>query len=151
MFRNGLLILTFGIAVTTASAALAMPFGGPPLPHPGIGALPHAGLGGLPRLGAGGPPRFAGPGFPGARTMGLRGGDRGFRGNFRGFRGYGTGRSYGRHYGYARGAWKRGIGDYAYGSESFESSGCYYASKYSSKQKTYKRVLVCSGSKYGRS
>jgi hypothetical protein len=78
--------------------------------------------------------------------MGLRGGDRGFRGNFRGFRGYGTGHSYGRHYGYTRGAWRRGIGVYAHGSESSGSSGCYYTSKYSSKQKTYKRVVVCTGS-----
>lgn len=134
MLRKSLLILIFGIVITE-SAALAQPFGGPPLPRPGLGGLPHPVLGG--------PSRFAGPG-PRARLAGpmrSQGGDRGFAAH-----------SYGQaaRYGYARRGWRRHYGVYAYGSGSYSSSGCYYTSKYSSRQKSYRRVLVCSGSEDGR-
>ncbi len=153
MSRKSLLILTFGIAVITGSAALAQPFGGPPLPRPGLGALPRPGLGGPPRFAGPRPgPRFAGPG-PRARLAGpirSQGGERGFRGSFRGSRGYRAAYGNAARYGYARSRWRRRYGVYAYGSDDNGSSGCYYTSKYSSRRKAYSRVLVCSGSRYSR-
>jgi hypothetical protein len=166
MLAKSLLILTFGIAVISESAAFGQPLGGPP--RPGLGGPPRPGLGGPPRPGPGGPPRFAGP-RPGPRFAGPRaarpgprarlagparfkGGDRGVRGNLRGGRGYRAAYGYGgaSRYGYARGRWRRGYGVYASGSDSSGSSGCYYSSRYSKRRKAYTRVLVCSGGRYGR-
>jgi hypothetical protein len=151
-----------GAAVISPDASLAQlppsPLGGlPGLPGGAPSGLPGGGLAGLPRPGGPGPravgfPRSSGIGAGRASLLGGQGDiiDRS------GTHAYGHGALYGHAnncgygrsgHGYGDRSWRRGdwarYGDYDVPSNS-DSSGCYYADKYSSQLGAYTHVQVCS-------